>query len=515
MTAGLKSVERRIIPRWRLSPQAGDPRELGSLRPPKVAPEFDVRFDEKLREWMETPTLYTAAEIVSAAVAAPPRSEAAAKEVLRAAKLVKESLDVRLRLGHSVADRFLQDDLPDAPEAPPGRCFDVQRETIYVAIQMIRARLHREPRNVLLWVDLARRYTDLGQINQALRSMDIALKLAPENRFVVRAAIRLVLHAGDPKYAHQLARRSPLAAADPWIIAAEVSTASIAEVSPRLTKAGERMLKAESFDPIHLTELAGVLGTEELNSGNVRRARQLFRQALIDPTENSAAQVEWVAHQENAIRVEPEQIENPGFYEARAWEHYYAGNWKECVREACLWAKDQFFSTWPVALASYVSATFLEDYELSNVILEMGLIANPRDPLLLNNRTYALACAGRLDEAEKTFSQIDRKDPAGLNDTTYVATKGLLLYRRNEPEAGAFHYLRAIDLAQGPKNRKLRARATLFFAREELRSKSPTAAKAVELAEKASEGINDADVREILARLLAERDRDADPAHVG
>ena len=54
------------------------------------------------------------------------------------------------------------------------------------------------------WMDLARSFTTLGELTKASRSVGAAVKLAPTNRFIVRAASRFYVHSNEPERALSL-----------------------------------------------------------------------------------------------------------------------------------------------------------------------------------------------------------------------------------------------------------------------------------------------------------------------
>ena len=149
------------------------------------------------------------------------------------------------------------------------------------------------PRDPLAYLDLARRYAALGQMERAEAALRGALALAPDSRFVLRSASRFFVHARDPARAQDLLRRSPRTRTDPWLVAAEISAATVANQTSRLIKLGRDFVTRRSLPPLHLSELAGALGTLEMGDGNNKAARKLFTQAMTAPTDNSLAQAQW------------------------------------------------------------------------------------------------------------------------------------------------------------------------------------------------------------------------------
>jgi hypothetical protein len=246
-----------------------------------LSPELQWR----LEKWRLSPTLLTSAELIETAIVEGEEPEAinAARGLLlnhaNAAPLVRQQaaqLLVRGRRGGDVPK-------PDLNETPQTTSSDWRRRT------------REHPKDALAWVELALHQTISGKVEQARRSMMVALQLAPNNRHVLRSASRLFLHLGDPAHAHDLLINSPATRNDPWLIAAEVTLSELAERDPRFYKRGVALIEDGGLVPHHIAELAGAVGTVELVGGNRKRARKMFNQSLVDPTANALAQAEWVS----------------------------------------------------------------------------------------------------------------------------------------------------------------------------------------------------------------------------
>src|SRR5437870_228380 len=110
--------------------------------------------------------------------------------------------------------------------------------------------------------------------------MDTALALAPENRFILRSAARLYLHIGEGRRAHRILLEADALLHDPWILSAEVAIAAVMGKSSKHIKRARKILEAERFKPIHLSELASAIGTVEARAGNRKRSRQFVERSL-------------------------------------------------------------------------------------------------------------------------------------------------------------------------------------------------------------------------------------------
>ena len=183
--------------------------------------------------------------------------------------------------------------------------------------------LRAEPRDSIAWVDLARLYATLGARTHAARCMTIASQLAPDNRFVLRAATRLWVHLDDPERAHDVvARQIGTTSPDPWLLAAEIAACRAARRPQKRVKVAQRVLGAGgagSQTERPLSELAAALATLELEAGAMRKSRRLFGRALECPTENSIAQAAWASTRDVGIELHSRYLEYANAFEARSW----------------------------------------------------------------------------------------------------------------------------------------------------------------------------------------------------
>lgn len=322
--------------------------------------------------------------------------------------------------------------------------------------------------------------------------------LTPTNRFVLRSASRLYIHEKDLELGHAVLRKSLATQSDPWLVAAEIAASSTLGRASNLVSTGRRMLKDGAHQALHVSELASALGTLEMVAGNARASRKLFRQSLIEPTENAIAQARWAASQMNLSDLHSSYLQRSP--EALAWVSYNEGKWDQSLGESVKWLQDQRFSSRPAILASYVAAVSLENYDQSAEWARLGLVANPDDPILLNNLAYALVNLGKVEEAHALLPRI-RPGGSAVVEVLHAATSGLIHYRMGDRARGRAEYLDAIRRAERARLFNLRAKASIFYALEELRAGSVDAVQAKEVAVALSRPFADADILHILSRL--------------
>jgi tetratricopeptide (TPR) repeat protein len=151
--------------------------------------------------------------------------------------------------------------------------------------------LKSSPDDALTLLDYAQFQAAIGRLERAERAIRTAVTLRPNNRTVLRTAARFFVHAGKPDVGHALIRRHARTASDPWLMATEIALADVSQVQSMFLGKGRRFLiDHKSLPASQLTELAGALSMAEFNSGNLKRAREMQRQALLAPNDNVIAQ---------------------------------------------------------------------------------------------------------------------------------------------------------------------------------------------------------------------------------
>jgi len=452
------------------------------------------RLADQLSDWEQRPSLHVATDLVGAAllVGSTPTADKAAEAVLAS--------DNATGLARRVAQRVL-----DGGESRHGSIAGGKDSDSRDAIRNLKARLARDPRNSIAWAERARYYTIEGQAKAAVGAMRIALALAPDHRYILRAAARLAIHNGEFDEAYSVVSRSRSSARDPWLMATEIAAAEVAGRSPKSWRAALRVLDSGSFTSLTTSELASALGTLELRAGSQKRARRLFERALVTPNENSIAQGEWASRQLPSMTVAPNQLEVS--WEARAQQYAEEGKSSDALQAAWRWLEDQPFSSGPAEVGSY-QASLDQDFAAGAEIARAGLRANPGEFLLTNNLAFCLISQGDtngLEEGRRVLASIDAATLDRDQRSTYLATTGLLAFRSGDVEGGRKRYERSIE---STRDRHAAGIALVMLAREEIRARTPLAIRLLQRAKEASES-NDVhpDLRRWLRHLPESIDR--------
>ena len=462
--------ERQMIPRWRSSTVGVLAGETDPVRSHLGRPWFNdtSELDASLSAWRIRPSRSRAVELISAALLY--RRPEVGKE---AAHLILEDTAVGV-LPQTLASQLLAELKPDDHVNSVSLDLTVSSMAARQTIRQLRTALRCNPRNPLGWADLAHAHVSLGNVDKADRCMRIALSFSPTNRMLLRSASRLYIHRGEPDRAHHLLAQSDGVHNDPWLLAAELATASVAKRRSRLTRHAKQLVRDRSIRPFHITELAGALATLEMAAGKDRRARQLFRLSLADPTDNSVAQAEWASYRYTGLDAPYIHLDIRYGYEARARHAFSRGEWPQAVSESRNWLLDQPFSTEPAVFGSYAASVGDFDFRAAASIAKQGLQANPTDVILRNNLVFSLVHLDQIDEAETQFRRIMWPHNRRLQ-MTRLATSGLLCYRRGKPEEGRKLYESALEIGRSIGDKKSLSIASTFLAYEEAVIQASTA----------------------------------------
>lgn len=233
---------------------------------------------------------------------------------------------------------------------------------------------------------------------------------------------------------------------DPWLMASEIALADVAEVKASFLSKGKRfLLEQTTFSSAHMTELAGAVAAAELVSGNLKRAREAQRKALLSPNDNVIAQA---VDQEPAfgIRLDGPQIERAL---AESSEALVLLAWANVAPDtvethAQAWHAEEPFSSRPIQM---LTTLYVYKGELDQAVrwIRAGLLADPHDSGLLINLAYAQARMGKLAEAEATIRKL-RSFGTTASEPYAKATEGLIAYRQGRFEAGDNLYDAAVAL---------------------------------------------------------------------
>jgi Tfp pilus assembly protein PilF len=424
-------------------------------------------YQEKQALWQLNKSISYALDFLGTALVA---NDLNNSEAIRACKFILSNRSKTSKLGLDIALSFAN----RVKQRAAGKDELVIYEPInkaQVEISFLRHYVSAYPNNPIAWVDLAFYYTLLALKGKAARCIDIALALAPENRFVLRSAARFRLHIGEPDKVMYCLRRASSTPQDPWLLATEISMCEVVGKKSKFVKTSKVISNDSNFHPHDRSELCAALATLEFNHGAVRKARKLFECSLIAPNENTIAQFEWI-QPKTQMKLESRHIQVPALFEADTRQFMREGQFDASFAKANSWQEFQPFSSIPGALGSYMAMLGMRDDSKALELIKKAVISSPNDTMLRNNKACALASLDRPVEAKNVLRSIDIEHMPAREKGTLLATQGLIEFRIGNIEAGRSYYERASLLFKKEKDLASLSVCNLYRGREEERLNS-------------------------------------------
>lgn len=465
--------DRNIIPNWRSFENTAKLGELNGSKSIKFDSSFKPDISDLLEDWSEIQTIGLAGDILGTALVCNQEDNHVVKQV---SKFVLANQEIAPKAMIEAANNVLKDKKDEIElivDISKPEDFGHQNNLIeiFIKINDLKKRIINNPSNSILWVEIARYYSIIGNDKKASSAIKNALYLSPENRFILRSAARFFVHVGDFDSAHDIVRKSELVKHDPWLMATEIALATLRNRNSIFTKTGIQLVNSGNFHPFNISELASSTATVELKNDSFQKSKKLFNKSLINPNDNSLAQAEWASQKDgNVVRVNPEEYKLVNSFEAAAREKFDRGSWQDSINSSKDWFFDQPFSKLGLLFGNEVASRKLKDENQAVELAKLGLVSHPNDAHLLNNIVYGLCIQDKTEEAERYLQRVKKDDFQSGDSAIYLtATKGLLYFRQGLHDLGRQYYLESMEMANENKNLYYRSVAYINYLREEIR----------------------------------------------
>lgn len=470
------NTNRKVIPNWRSFSKTSSLGELDSFHSKFKTIRKDLSIVDYLDAWKINKNTVYASDLLSAAVV---NNLVSHQEVINAAKFIlnnkEDSSFSQITLAESILHKKEEINFSDGfSKINSETLLELSNpEVIRQRILFFRNAIREHPFNAIYYVEISRYFSILDLKEKAIAAMKVALHLSPNNRFVLRSAVRLFTHFEEIDLAHNLLRRNPITNIDPWLTSAEISLAMIRNRSSTFIKKGIELLNSNNITPFSFTELASSIGTFELLNGSSKKSRAMFTKALLSPNDNSLAQVEWASKKDHQLDINPSSFDVQLNFEALTLESLHHYKFEEALNNAAKWFIDMPYSTRPIAFASNLACTVMHDYKKAIIFLKAGLKNHPTDALLLNNYAYALSLDDRPMEALDQLNKVRKDQKTDISiELCLKATKGLTNFRLGNLDIGREFYKEVMEQTKAHSLNNLSLLALLNYAREEIRCKS-------------------------------------------
>ncbi|MCW2366575.1 tetratricopeptide (TPR) repeat protein [Sphingobium sp. B7D2B] len=459
-----QSNERQVLPRWRTLPNTPAHELKSAQRRSLPTPVVDIHRSSESRRWSGAKTVETACEMMELSILLGNEAtgEEAAIWILRNKERVQPDA---VRLARCITGEVKPHEATNYSGSWISNHAGRSR-----LIGSLKKLLLEHPRDAISYTELSRLYFLSGQHRQAQAALEMALRLAPDNRFVLRSAAQLFESLRDPERALAYIWRSDAVKGDPWVQAAEIALADRCDKSPRHgTKRLNELLTVEEGQ-LWTSELAaGLASLEFKNASKLRRVRRLLQNSANRPTENSLAQILWLEeHSGVSVHAQSLATQITAAHEAQARVYYDERNYVGARKESMAWLNDQPFSIDAAREVMFTSGIHLGDYSTAASVGIDALKIHPRDPSLINAQFHALAMAGDIDGATQMFAKLE-EFRSNRDIVPYIhAGRGLLAFLTKDPIHGRLHYEKAVEAARDYKKPTLATNALIFWLEQEV-----------------------------------------------
>lgn len=469
MSELVNTSKRQLVPRWHDSSEGSKyvkwkPRKRINIE--QETQQFEFEFDK----WTKNKTLPVAMELVE-------RMHNFDIDLSKCNSMLRDFLlDSQHKLT-TESHSFVTDSHVNTEEN------QVSKELgIHARINALKIRARDMQADPLAWHDLAYHYSILNEDIKAEKCLKIAMKVSRNNSYIARSFSRFLVHKDDPDKAVQILAK--LKSTDPRITSAEVSIRARFGVGKPNLKQARKLIDRNESTPGIISELAASLATIDCELGNGKRANKFIEMSLRDHTENVEAQVRWLLQRYNA-ELPTSAIDQLSSPEATAIDFYERDMLYEC--------RDSLIHTYefqPFSAGSLIDATFLSvalgDYESVISVSNEYEYAIRENGMAQNNLAVALVLSDNLGQASEIVNRLENTNFARENETTFLATKGLLNYRMGNPLEGKRLYELAREGISSSDQRDLEALSCAFQSSEEIKVDRETGEELLARAERLS-----------------------------
>ena len=332
----------------------------------------------------------------------------------------------------------------------------IERREFRDAIAYLRKALKSAGPNPNLLVNLGFAYAALGLLERAVKVTREARYLDPTSRLVGLNLVTYLRSLGrDDEVESEIRTLQELYPSDMGLVFAEADFRLWQNNPQSALKVLTRARTSELWINAELESRAEL----EANLAFVRwQLRKLTRVEAFDEVLAQLRRTEYnslaIAEMLAAVSREPDEADvldealsaltdrHPGvvFHRMVVQRHVLRLEFEEATEAAVRWADDEIFNPASAGTAVYLLADVRGDFERAVEIGREALKRNPMAKQLGNNVAYALALAGRLDEARALL-------PAETHDVYIAATKALVALLSGDIEGGRGGYERARKLA--------------------------------------------------------------------
>jgi tetratricopeptide (TPR) repeat protein len=449
---------RQLIPRWHTSRKAMQLQFPTLSVSPKQASDYhnDKFLEKAKRHWQEDPNFVNAIELHTSLITRGIYSDVDGDAALRFLLSIEEQIPkgakdlIAPQIKHIDKSKNYYTYLP---------------QEVSKIITRLRTIVARFPNDYMTWCDLGFYYTVLGMTKKAERCMAISWHLCNGHPYIARSYARFCVHNDEPEKALWLLKKSGGLNKDPLITSASIAIGYAFDLGGIDISKARRLLDGYTGIKAFSSELAASIGTLEFNNGKKKKAKDYFKAALIEPSENTLSQYKWLCHK-TGFSVNGDSNDNALTLEGNVHQLYVQGDFEECRARLLELFSFQPISDGPIADAGYMSLVGLNDPDF---VIQLSENRVPKTHMSfgeLNNLTVAKLMKNDLESAEVCMRLLAKKIDPEKPDSRgiYLATSGFIMFKLGNVDSGKALYQKAIKFFESKKAYRAVALAEHYYS---------------------------------------------------
>lgn len=449
---------RQLIPRWHTSRKAMSLQFPTLLALPKKTEDFnnDVFLEKAKQNWKQQKNYVNAIELHTSLIVRGIFSDPYADEVINyllslSDKLPRGATDLLTpKIRHIDKSSSYYTFLPDQ---------------VGSIISRLRSIVAKFPKDYMTWCDLGFYYTVLGLHDKAEKCLSISWNLCNNHPYITRCLSRFYVHINEPEKAIWLLKKSGGINNEPLITSASMAIHSAFSINGIDVSKARKLLNDYGGLRAFSSELAASIGTIEFNNGRKKKAKEYFKAALVQPSENSISQYTWLS-QKTGFSINDDANDQALTVEGNVHQLYVQGKFEECRSKLLELFDFQPISDGPIADAGYMSLVGLNDPDF---VIQLSDNRIPKTHMSfgeLNNLTVAKVMKGDLDGTETSMRLLAKKidQDKQVSKGIYLATSGLVMFKLGKVEEGKALYQKAVAFFEAKREYKSVALAEHYYS---------------------------------------------------
>lgn len=452
------SDKRQLIPRWHTSRKLVRHAYKNTVQDQKpIDLAIDERLDKSICEWLNNKKLSNAVDLYTRLKLLHQTEHKYYRETLSFLEASKKSSSLQIK-------RIISDNLVLLDKEAN---YTTKFNHVYDIIARLKKQVRLFENDPMSWMDLAFYYSVLNDKDKARRCATVSYNLSKKNPYICRSYSRFLVDDGRPEEALYILRKSGLLFDHPLFMSAYVAINDYYNLKINILSKAKKLIKSSRINPQYISDLLSSLATIEIESGSVKKGKELLKQSLISPTENSIAQASWLNYK-HGINTSRNEQANIFSIESSATNYYMQKKFKECSEVLLDLYSFQPINDGALVDFGYISIMGANNPEIVSQVSENRIPIERMTFGELNNLVVSKMLIKNYSNLERDIKYLRSKvNTKNINDAAlYSATAGMYMFSIGAIDEGLNLYKEAINTYKNNNNKSSEAIAKVFLAEQ-------------------------------------------------